>query len=278
MLRLHPASGLRNRLSTVNPLMLLMIKGDTGSPPSRPSRHRRRPCYTPQSQGHPQQQWKTWWPGIGESCWESLPPTLCVDALGGHLARRWGALLRHLRLPRLGHQARLFVHLDPLLARNRRDQLANRFERQIVRRLEMNATLPHVELLACRLERRLQLLELTRTPKRAHQVERAVVLLRRERDVADRLLVVSVWISRQGDRPADRAPDEALIVAARNVLVHECAHRRDRLRTIGGECGDVLRWRLDVRCWFHGFVVFPNEVCHRRFENQPAAGLGISRN
>src|SRR5216684_4384018 len=71
----------------------------------------------------------------------SLPPTLCVDAPGGHLARRRGALLRHLRLPRLGHQARLFVHLDPLLARNRRDQLANRFERQIVRRLEMNATL-----------------------------------------------------------------------------------------------------------------------------------------
>src|ERR1700732_560806 len=108
----------------------------------------------------------------------------------------------------------------------------------------MNATLPHVELLPRRLERRLQLLELTRTPKRDHQVERAVVLLRRERDVADRLLVVSVWISRQGDRPADRAPDEALIVAARNVLVHECAHRRDRLRTIGGEwamyCAGVL--------------------------------------
>src|SRR5712671_4072459 len=99
----------------------------------------------------------------------SLPPTLCVDALGGHLARRWGALLRHLRLPRLGHQARLFIHLDPLLARNRRDQLANRFERQIVRRLEMNATLPHVEFLPRRLERLLQLLELTRTPKRAHQ-------------------------------------------------------------------------------------------------------------
>src|SRR6266850_3883322 len=171
----------------------------------------------------------------GESCWESLPPTLCVDALGGHLARRWGDLLRPLRLPRLGHQARLFVHLDPLLARNRRDQPANRFERQIVRRLEMNATLPHVELLPRRLERRLQLLELTRTPKRAHQVERAEVLLRGDGDVADRLLVVSVWISRQGDRPADRAPDEALLVAARNVLVHECAHRRDRLRTIGGE-------------------------------------------
>src|SRR6516164_5109418 len=96
----------------------------------------------------------------------------------------------------------------------------------------MNATFPHVELLPRRIERRLQLLELTRTPKRAHQVERAVVLLRRERDVADRLLVVSVWISRQGDCPADRAPDEALIVAARNVPVHECAHRRDRLRTI----------------------------------------------
>jgi len=73
-----------------------------------------------------------------------------------------------------------------------------------------------------RLERRLQLLELTRTPKRAHQVERAVVL-RRERDVANRLLVVSVWISRQGDRPADRAPDEALIVADA-----ECACSRVR--------------------------------------------------
>src|SRR5260221_3207796 len=136
----------------------------------------------------------------------------------------------------------------------------------------MNATLPHVELLPLRLERRLQLLELTRTPKRAHQVERAEVLLRRERDVADRLLVVSVWISSQGDRPADRAPDEALIVAARNVLVHECAHRRDRLGTIGGEGGDVLRRRLDVRWWFHGFVVFPSEVYHRTFENQPVAG------
>src|SRR5206468_116673 len=89
----------------------------------------------------------------------AAPPTLCVDALGGPLARRWGALLRHLRLPRLGHQARLFVHLDPLLARNGRDQLADRFERQIVRRLEMNATLPHVEFLPRRLERRLQLLE-----------------------------------------------------------------------------------------------------------------------
>jgi hypothetical protein len=39
-----------------------------------------------------------------------------TDAVGGHLARGWGALLRLLRLPRLGYQARLFVHLDPLLA------------------------------------------------------------------------------------------------------------------------------------------------------------------
>src|SRR5271166_2159400 len=165
----------------------------------------------------------------------SLPPTLGGDAFGGHLACRWSALLRLPRLPRLGLRSRLFVHLDPLLARNRRDQLANRRERQIVRRLEMNATPSHVELLSRRLERRLQLLELTGAPKRAHQVERAVVLLRRDPDVVDRLLVVRVWISRQGDRPADRAPGEALLVAARNVLVHECAHRRDRLRTIGGE-------------------------------------------
>src|SRR5437879_4489797 len=53
-------------------------------------------------------------PGTGESCRESLQPTLCFDAPGGHLAHRWGVLLRHLRLPRLGHQTRLFVDLDPL--------------------------------------------------------------------------------------------------------------------------------------------------------------------
>src|SRR5579864_2812410 len=69
---------------------------------------------------------------------------------------RLGALLRRPRPPRLGHQARLFVHLDPRFARDRRDQFANRFERQIVRRLEMNATLPHVELLPRGLERRLE--------------------------------------------------------------------------------------------------------------------------
>src|SRR3954451_9047800 len=85
---------------------------------------------------------ETWWPGIGKYAAESLPPTLCGHATGCHLARRWGASLRHLRLPCLGHQARLFVHLDPLFARNRRNQLADRFERQIVRRVEMNATLP----------------------------------------------------------------------------------------------------------------------------------------
>src|SRR6516162_5966856 len=142
----------------------------------------------------------------------------------------------------------------------------------------MNATLPHVELLPRRLERRLQLLELTRTPGRAKQVEHAIVLLRRERDVGDGLLVVSVWISRQGDRPADRAPDDAFIVAARNVVVHECAHRRDRLRTLGGECGDVLLWRLDVRCWFHGLVVFPNEVREqgRVVNKNPFLSLGWS--
>ena len=75
----------------------------------------------------------------------------------------------------------------------------------------------------------------------------------------------------RNDRIISPCRDEALIVAARNVLVHECAHRRDRLRAIGGERGDVLRWRLDVRWRFHGFVVFPSEVYHRRFENQPAA-------
>src|SRR5437764_12501337 len=105
----------------------------------------------------------------------SLPPTPCVDSFGGHLACRWGALLRHLRLPRLGHQARLFVHLDPLLARNRRDQLDNRFEAQIVRRLEMNATFPHVELLPRRLERRLQLVELSRIPESTYLADKALL-------------------------------------------------------------------------------------------------------
>ncbi len=100
--------------------------------------------------------------------------------------------------PGLGHQARLFVRLDhfsleiveiglPIASRGKSSGDS-----------KWNATLPHVELFPRRLERRLQLLELTRTPKRAHRVERAVVLLRPECDVADRLLVVSVWISNRG--------------------------------------------------------------------------------
>ena len=32
---------------------------------------------------------ETWRPGIGEACWESLPSTLCGDAPGGSLVRRW---------------------------------------------------------------------------------------------------------------------------------------------------------------------------------------------
>ena len=37
-----------------------------------------------------------------------------------------------------------------------------------------------------------------------------------------------------------------------------------------------MRWRLDVRWWFHGLVVFPNEVYQRTCENQPAAGVALS--
>jgi hypothetical protein len=29
---------------------------------------------------------------------------------------------------------------------------------------------------------------------------------------------------------------------------------------------------LDVRWWFHGFVIFPHEVYHQGFENQPTSG------
>jgi hypothetical protein len=73
--------------------------------------------------------------------------------------------------------------------------------------------------------------DLDHLKKQAKQLLRDVrALLRRERDVADRLFVVGVWISRQGNRPADRAPDEALILAARNVLVHERAPSRSSSR------------------------------------------------
>jgi hypothetical protein len=123
--------------------------------------------------------------------------------LGGHLARRWGGLLRHLRLAGLGLQARLFVHLDPLLARNRRDQFANRFERQIVRRLEMNATFHN-------------------------RLDDPPVSISRH-------LQLKAAFKAAGKKLDMGTPDEALIVAARYVPVHECAHRRDRLGTIGRE-------------------------------------------
>ena len=135
----------------------------------------------------------------------------------------------------------------------------------------MNTTLAHIELLPRRLERRLQLLELTRTPKRAHQVERTVVLLRRERDVADRLLVISVWISRQGNRPADRAPDEALIVAARNVLF---TNTRTVAIVFARPSGSEAMYCAGVLTFEGGFMDSSssrNEVYHRTFGNQPTA-------
>src|SRR4026209_2317874 len=93
-----------------------------------------------------------------------LPPALPLHTLGGHLARPWAILFRYLRLPLLRHQTRLFVDLDPFLARDGRNQPAKRLEWQIVRRLEMNARLSHDELLPRSLESLLQLLQLTRTP------------------------------------------------------------------------------------------------------------------
>src|SRR5262249_55199343 len=64
-------------------------------------------------------------------------------------------------------------------------------------------------------------------------------------------------ISRQRDHPADRAPDQALLVSAGNMLVHERAHGHDRLRTIGGERGAVLGGGFYSRGGFQGRVAFP---------------------
>src|SRR3954449_796428 len=100
---------------------------------------------------------------------------------------------RRRTLPR----TRRFVDRDELLGRGGGDDLADRVQRQVVGRAEADAGLAHVELLPRRLERLLEAARLLALAVHAHQVDGAVVLLRAERGVHQRLLVVRLRVALQ---------------------------------------------------------------------------------
>ncbi len=79
----------------------------------------------------------------------------------------------------------------------RATSFSNDVERQVVERLEPDARLPHVELLAASLELGPEPLLRLLVAVDSHQIDSHVVLLRRQRDIAERMSVVGVWESRQ---------------------------------------------------------------------------------
>jgi len=177
----------------------------------------------PSSQGHPQQQWKTWWPDIGESCWGKFTATLCRP-LGGTLPSPLGRLLSHLACPALVINADcsyISIHFSLEIAESACHMLRAAKSAAI----EMTPTNSHVQLCP-RLERRLHACGAGLALQTAHhQVERdSSSSATRSADVAGGSAAgcVSVGYRGQGDRPADRAPDEATHRSRRDVLVNVC--------------------------------------------------------
>src|SRR5687768_4688377 len=101
--------------------------------------------------------------------------TLRDDMTGRSPGRVTSSLLRAIPL----------VDLDELLRRGARDHVAESVQRQVVERLEAQTRLSHVHLLAGVGERVFECLPLQRIRVCAHEVQREVVLLRRERNIAE---------------------------------------------------------------------------------------------
>src|SRR5262249_34021678 len=130
-----------------------------------------------------------------------------------------------------------------------RDGFGDDVDRNVVERLEPEARLPHVEVLAVRLEAVRETLRLRRIAVRGHQVERVMVLLRRDRGVAERFAVVGVRKDAQWHRIGDDTPAHLLRVTLRQVLVDERTKFLDDRGMVVGQrlqvLGDGLRLALE---------------------------------
>ena len=142
----------------------------------------------------------------------------------------------HLRRPRPAP----LVARDVLVGRRRGDQVADDVERDVLEPLEAHAALPHVELQPGAREAVAQATLVLRVHVHAHEVQRVVTLLRGERDVAERPLVVRVGIARQRHLPRDAAPRERLLVAVGHAAAYGVAHRGHDRATLHGKRGEIL--------------------------------------
>ena len=132
-------------------------------------------------------------------------------------------------------RTRRFVAGDELRRRRGGDELADRGQGQVVQRLEADAALAHVEPFAGPRECILERLGAGRRLVGAGEVERIVMLLRREPRVAERLAVVGIGIAREGQDIGDHAVPHRLLVALRQVLAHQIPHRLHDRPPFGGE-------------------------------------------
>ena len=113
-------------------------------------------------------------------------------------------------------------------------------------RPEADAGPSHVELLARLPESGLELAAFRRVCVRGHEVQRAVVLLGGNCDVAERLAVVGVGKTLQRNRVRDRSPHHRLVVPLRHAALHDGPQLRDHRTAVVRKAGDVVLDRVGV--------------------------------
>jgi len=139
-------------------------------------------------------------------------------------------LLRSLLLRRSRLPSRLylrFVSLDVVFDRNSRDRITDHFERNVFQFLETDTRLAHVEFLAGLQPGDSELGLLLFRAVDAHQVDRQVVLLRRETRKGKRLRSIAVISGRVDlvrNEPTDHPVLDALDESFVQILVHHLAH------------------------------------------------------
>src|SRR5688500_5988657 len=135
---------------------------------------------------------------------------------------------------------RALAELYQVRRRNSSDNLGYGVEREIVGLPEVNARLSHVELLSRFLETLLEGREMCGTHVGAHQVQRAVILLRRQAGDAERLAIVCVRVILHRDVPCDHSPAHPLRVPHRKIFLDDAPHAGDRLSSIFGKLFQVF--------------------------------------
>src|SRR5258708_29551412 len=149
-------------------------------------------------------------------------------------------------LSRLGLETRLLVERDVCVHGHGGNGLADDRQRKIIDGLEAHARLAHVELLSLACETVTERLRRRRVAVHAHEIEGAVILLRGEAGVAQRVSIVRLRIPAERHVIVDHAVLDSLDVTAREVAKHHVPHGTDGRAPLRGKPAEILldRWRL----------------------------------